>query len=64
MRNREYSNVQDDDEDEDDDEVYGPPLPNQVTTSSNPRSGPTIPNLQDLEIQRGMFSIANDKFYY
>ncbi|CRG86424.1 hypothetical protein PISL3812_03430 [Talaromyces islandicus] len=52
-RNREYSNVRDDDVDnDDDDDLYGPTLPNQLTASSNPRSGPTIPNLQDLEIQR------------
>ncbi|KAJ5095519.1 hypothetical protein NUU61_004875 [Penicillium alfredii] len=39
--------------DEDEDDEYGPTLPHPVLTRGAPHSGPTIPNLQDLELKRG-----------
>jgi hypothetical protein len=42
------------DEDDEDDEAYGPKLPHGALTSRGLPAGPTIPNLQDLELQRGM----------
>ncbi|EED19535.1 conserved hypothetical protein [Talaromyces stipitatus ATCC 10500] len=38
-------------DDDDDDEDYGPKLPSGAVASRGPLSGPTIPNLQDLELQ-------------
>ena len=39
-----------------DDDAVGPALPNQVVKSSSNigRHGPSIPNMQDLELQRGI----------
>ena len=47
------------DEGEDDDDGFGPQLPSNSTTSMEVSrhgkpSGPSIPNLQDLQVQRGM----------
>lgn len=41
-----------------DEDELGPALPGAISTvaASNKRSGPTIPNLQDLELQRGTSS--------
>lgn len=45
--------------DSSDDDAIGPSLPNDdghyVVHAKSSRSGPTIPGLQDLELQRGMF---------
>ena len=40
-----------------DEDVVGPSLPNSISsgTRASTRPGPAIPNLQDLELQRGMF---------
>lgn len=41
-----------------DDDAVGPALPGDYTgTKEGKRSGPAIPNLQDLELQRGMSSL-------
>lgn len=48
---------QDDEGDSSDDDEVGPALPGDYTgTKEGKRSGPAIPNLQDLELQRGMSS--------
>lgn len=41
------------------DDELGPALPGAISkvAASNKRSGPTIPNLQDLELQRGASSL-------
>lgn len=46
-----------DDQDAEDEEDYGPKLPSGVATSRGPLSGPTIPNIQDLELRRGTYSL-------
>lgn len=40
-----------------DEDVLGPSLPNDISADirTSTRSGPAIPNLQDLELQKGMF---------
>lgn len=45
-------------ENSDGEDELGPALPGRTNTHqlSNPRSGPTIPNLQDLELQRGKYN--------
>ncbi|KAH8695359.1 hypothetical protein BGW36DRAFT_382536 [Talaromyces proteolyticus] len=50
----ENDNDEDDEEEEEEEEEeeYGPKLSNLTISSRNKRSGPTIPNLQDLELQR------------
>lgn len=49
---------QDDGGDSSDDDTLGPALPGDyIATKEGKRSGPAIPNLQDLELQRGMSSL-------
>lgn len=44
--------------DSSDDDAVGPALPGDYSgTKEGKRSGPAIPNLQDLELQRGMSSL-------
>ena len=38
---------------EEDEDEYGPKLPRGPVTSRGALSGPTIPNIQDLELRRG-----------
>ena len=45
----------------DDEDDYGPKLPSGAVTSRGPLSGPTIPNIQDLELRRGTY--LSDLFY-
>jgi hypothetical protein len=40
-------------DDEDDEEEYGPTLPVPGSARDVTYSGPTIPNMQDLELKRG-----------
>lgn len=46
-----------DDDNGDDEDDYGPKLPSGPVTSKGALSGPTIPNIQDLELRRGTYSI-------
>lgn len=41
-------------EDSDSDDSVGPALPGQEGRSRKNRTGPSIPNMQDLELRRGM----------
>lgn len=43
-------------DDDDDDEDYGPRLPHPGLMRAAARSGPAIPSMQDLELQRGKHS--------
>ena len=50
---------QNDGNDGSDDDAVGPALPSDYTlTKEGKNSGPAIPNLQDLELQRGTSSLA------
>lgn len=44
-------------EESDSDEAVGPALPGQDARSRRNRVGPSIPNMQDLELKRGTVSI-------
>jgi hypothetical protein len=48
----------------DSDSSVGPTLPGKEHVSRTKRSGPSIPNMQDLELKRGMFSTLNPKTLY
>jgi hypothetical protein len=45
----------DDEEEEEEEEEYGPTLPVPGSVRDVTYSGPTIPNMQDLELKRGEF---------
>lgn len=49
---KDYIPMAENDDDEDD---YGPKLPSGAVASRGPLSGPTIPNIQDLELRRGTY---------
>lgn len=59
-------------ENEDDEDLYGPQLPSQLgsqlgsSSRSQPgqRSGPTIPTVQDLQLQRGELFFPHSLPYY
>lgn len=40
-------------DDNDDDDEYGPTLPQAGSGRGGAHAGPTIPNIQDLELKRG-----------
>jgi hypothetical protein len=40
-------------EDDEDDDDYGPKMPHPGSHRATARSGPAIPNMQDLELRRG-----------
>lgn len=60
----ELPTAEDNDDDEDDDE-YGPTLPGPGSMRGTAHSGPTIPNMQDLDLKRGecQSALQIDAFY-
>jgi len=50
-------------DDDDNDEDYGPKLPHPGSMRAAARSGPAIPNMQDLELQRGKHPIDRPTGY-
>jgi hypothetical protein len=52
------------DGDSDSDDSVGPTLPGQEGRSRRARAGPSIPNLQDLELKRGMYKYSVSTYLY
>jgi hypothetical protein len=55
-RRSDVATEENDDDKGDDEDDYGPSLPSGAVASRGPLSGPTIPNIQDLELRRGTYS--------
>lgn len=55
---------QNDDDNGGDEDDYGPKLPSGVVTSRGPLSGPTVPNLQDLDLRRGTSSFGQFLYHF
>ena len=51
------------DDNDDDEEDYGPKLPHPGSMRAAARSGPAIPNMQDLELRRGKHPIDRPTNY-
>jgi hypothetical protein len=50
------------DEESDSDDSVGPALPGSEGRSRRNRFGPSIPNMQDLELKRGMIYVLECKY--